>query len=192
VNATGRLYEFVYRGILADEALDKAGRRSGSSDLSAQEVADALSVDLLDPDALAAAARMAAVYAAIAAFEISARRFITKVLLESHGDDWWDKGVSDKIRTFALSRRDEEEKTRWHGRRGTELLDYVEMGHLVNIIQQNWSAFEDYIPRMDWATAIFGGIERSRNVIMHSGFLDIEDIERVGMHIRDWAKQVGS
>jgi len=135
---------------------------------------------------------MAAVYAAIAAFEISARRFITKVLLESHGDDWWDKGVSDKIRTFALSRRDEEEKTRWHGRRGTELLDYVEMGHLVNIIQQNWSAFEDYIPRMDWATAIFGGIERSRNVIMHSGFLDIEDIERVGMHIRDWAKQVGS
>jgi hypothetical protein len=188
----GRLYEFVYRGILTDEALDRAGRKSGPAELTAQEVAEALSVDLLDPDVLVATARMAAVYAAIAAFEISARRFITKVLLEAHGEDWWNQGVSEKIRTFAASRRDDEEKTRWHGRRGTELLDYVEMGHLVNIIQQNWGAFEDYIPRVDWATAIFGGIERSRNVIMHSGFLDMEDIERVGMHVRDWAKQVGS
>lgn len=75
--------------------------------------------------------------------------------------------------------------------RGGSLLDYTELGHLVNIIQNNWTDFEAHVRRVDWATSIFGSIERSRNVIMHSGNLDIEDVERVGMNIRDWVKQVG-
>jgi hypothetical protein len=45
---------------------------------------------------------------------------------------------------------------------------------------------------VEWATSIFASIERSRNVIMHSGVLDIEDVERLGINIRDWIKQVGS
>ena len=44
----------------------------------------------------------------------------------------------------------------------------------------------------DWAAAIFDVIERSRNVIMHSGVLDKEDIQRLGINIRDWIKQVGA
>ncbi len=35
-------------------------------------------------------------------------------------------------------------------------------------------------------------IERSRNVIMHSGNLQGPDVERVGILIRDWIKQVGA
>jgi hypothetical protein len=35
-------------------------------------------------------------------------------------------------------------------------------------------------------------LERSRNVIMHSGDLDQQDVERIGIHIRDWVKQVGA
>ncbi len=187
-----RLYEFVYRGLLTEEALDKAGRRTAGLDLTTADIEDALSAELLDPETLVVAARMAAVYAAIATFEVTTRRFIVKVLREAYGEEWWEKGVSEKIRNFATSRRDDEERTRWHGRRGTELLDYTELGHLPQILQQNWQLFEDYIPRADWATAIFATLERSRNVIMHSGVLDTEDIERVGMNIRDWSKQVGS
>ena len=40
--------------------------------------------------------------------------------------------------------------------------------------------------------SVLDTIERSRNVIMHSGSLDRVDIERVGMNIRDWIKQVGA
>ncbi len=62
---------------------------------------------------------------------------------------------------------------------------------LPKIIQQNWTDFEPYMRRIDWATALFSTVERSRNVIMHSGTLDIEDIERLGMNIRDWIKEIG-
>lgn len=34
-------------------------------------------------------------------------------------------------------------------------------------------------------------IERSRNVIMHSGELSARDVERIGINIRDWISQVG-
>lgn len=37
---------------------------------------------------------------------------------------------------------------------------------------------------------IFEDIEKSRNVIMHSGVLDDFDIARVGMNIRDWLHQI--
>jgi hypothetical protein len=71
-------------------------------------------------------------------------------------------------------------------------MTYIEMGHLPNIIQQNWQSFEPYVRRLDWATSIFSNVERSRNVIMHSGVLGLDDVERVGMNIRDWIMQVGS
>jgi len=44
----------------------------------------------------------------------------------------------------------------------------------------------------DWTASIFDSVERSRNVIMHSGTLGPRDIERVGIHIRDWITQVGT
>jgi len=41
---------------------------------------------------------------------------------------------------------------------------------------------------MEWATSIFGSVERSRNVIVLSDVLDIEDLERLGINIgsRSW------
>ena len=175
--------------MLTEEALDAAGRvRRGN--LNETEVAEALSFELFDDDLLTQALLMSTVYTAIAAFEMSVRRFVKKVLMDTHGEDWWDKGVSEKIRKFVETRRSEEEKVKWHGARGDDLLSYTELGHLPQIMQQNWVHFEAYVPRVDWATALFSTLERSRNVIMHSGSLALPDVERIGMHIRDWNKQV--
>lgn len=183
------LYDFVYRAMLTEEALDAAGRVR-HNDLDASEVSEALSFELFDEDLLKQARLMSTVYTAISAFEMSVRRFVKKVLIDTHGEDWWDKGVSEKIRKFVDSRRTDEEKVKWHGVRGDDLLSYTELGHLPQIMQQNWEHFEAYVPRVDWATALFSTLERSRNVIMHSGFLAMPDVERIGMHIRDWNKQV--
>ena len=191
MKSTGPVYDFVFRGLLTEEALDKAGRRTGTSVAEAALV-EALNYQLLDPELLEYATTMGIVYAAIATFESSARIFVTKVLLDAHGDTWWSTQVSEKIRKFAQSRRDDEEKTKWHGKRGDSLLNYSEMGHLVDIMRQNWTDFEPHVPRIEWAESIFDTIERSRNVIMHSGVLEMEDIERVGINIRDWTKQVGA
>lgn len=192
INDFGRLYEFVYRGQLAEIALDRELRPLvGTPNGDHPDVSAALSLEVFDPEYLEPAEQMAVVYTAIAAFENSVRTFVTKALLDAVGDEWWTKCVSEKIRKFAESRQADEQKTRWHGARGTALLSYTELGQLIDIMQQNWSIFEPMVLRIDWARALFAGIERSRNVIMHSGVLDIQDIERVGMYIRDWTKQVG-
>ena len=80
---------------------------------------------------------MSTVYTAIAAFEMSVRRFVKKVLMDTYGEDWWDKGVSEKIRKFVDAKRTDEEKVKWHGVRGDDLLSYTELGHLPQIMQQN-------------------------------------------------------
>jgi hypothetical protein len=184
-----QVYDFIYRAMLTEEALDIAGRVR-RIDIGETIVAEALSFELFDDDVLQQARLMSTVYAAIAAFEMSVRRFIKKVLMDTHGEDWWDKGVSEKIRKFVDGRRTDEEKVKWHGVRGDDLLSYTELGQLSQIMQQNWPHFEAYVPRVDWATALFSTLERSRNVIMHSGSLALPDVERIGMHIRDWNKQV--
>jgi hypothetical protein len=189
-----QLYAFVFRGLLAEEALDKTERRTrvsltGSLD---EELAKRLPINFLDEDLVKRAAKMSAVYVAIAAFENTVREFVSKRLLEQVGADWWNQAVSEKIRDRAETRRAEESKVRWHTPRGDELLNYTEFGDLASIMNQNWQSFEDHLESLDWVRQIIATVERSRNVIMHSGDLGPQDIERVGTAIRDWIRQVGA
>jgi hypothetical protein len=189
---TPNLYEFVYRGLLTEQALDTGGRQGRHASGDASELRSALNFDLLDARDLDVSLQMATVYAAITAFERAARRFVAKVLQSEHGEAWWDECVSDAVRRFAESRRADEDRVKWHGTRGDDPLTYTEMGQLLKIIQQNWQDFEPHVRTLDWAASIFNTVERSRNVIMHSGVLARDDVERVGMNIRDWVLQVGA
>jgi len=193
MSATGDLYEFVFRGFLAEEALDQAGRIHpnilGSLD---EAIAERLAVDSLDEAFVSPARQMAVVYMTIAAFENSVRKLISTMLLEKVGEDWWDKCVSTGIKKKAESRQREEEKVRWHTQRGASPINYTDMGDLGNIIRNAWTHFEAHLPSIEWANSVLDVVERSRNVIMHSGFLGREDVERVGINIRDWVKQVGA
>lgn len=191
--ASGALYEFAFRGFLAEEALDSAGRIhpnvAGALD---ESVALRLGVDALDETFVAPARQMAVVYMAIAAFENSVRKLITTILLDRVGAGWWDACVSAGIRRTAESRHKDEEKVKWHSQRGNEPINYTDLGDLSNIIRNAWPHFEAHIPSIEWASSILDVVERSRNVIMHSGALGREDIERIGINIRDWVKQVGA
>lgn len=193
MSEAGLAYEFVFRGLLTEEALDRAGRptRVGTGMFQA-DVADKVSLGVLDENHVANAMLMAAVYVAIAAFENSARGLVTTVLREAVGEDWWEKCVSAGIQKSCRTRQDDEEKHRFHTQRGDAPINYTELKNLANVIRANQQHFEDFLPSPEWATAIFDAIERSRNVIMHSGTLDLEDVERLGMNIRDWVKQVGA
>jgi len=189
---SGRLYDFVFRGFLTKEALDQVSRRNRGPDEGLDEkIAARLPLESLDESTVAAGRRMAAVYVAVAAFENSARQLISKVLLEKVGANWWETSVAGNVRKKVEGRQTEEAKFKWHKARGGDPIDYTDFGDLGNIVGQNWAHFEALIPSLEWVKSLFDVVERSRNVIMHSGTLELEDIERVGINIRDWIKQVG-
>lgn len=186
------LYDFVYRGVLTDESLDKAGRklRASFGPVDAERVRTALSFELLDVERLASAERMAIVYTAIHAFENSVRHFVGAAMAETHAEEWWSK-VPTKVQTKAQKRIEDEAKFRWHGTRGGAEIEYCDFGDLSSIIVTNWPVFEDLLTDMEWVKAILSVLERSRNIVMHGGVLARQDIERIGMNIRDWIRQAG-
>lgn len=189
------LYSFVFKGILTEEALDQTERikKSKFGNEEFKKLYQTLSIEELEDDLVIQAQKMAIVYTAICAFENTVRRFVSKKLLENKGENWWEECVSEKIRKKAESRRDEESKIRWHTPRGDSIINYTEFGDLISIIRNidNWVYFEPHISSIEWADQIIKTLERSRNVIMHSGELVNQDIERIGMYIRDWLNQVG-
>ncbi len=188
-----QIYSFVLRGNLTKVAMEKTQllKNNIGSKYINSEIAEHLSINLLDDGHVKISKKMAAVYVAITSFENMVRDFIEKTLSEEKGEEWWKTCVSEAIRKKAESRRKEEEKIKWHQQRGDRILNYTEMGDLNNIIAQNWEKFEDYLNNLEWARQIINTLERSRNVIMHGGELGDRDIERVGTNIRDWVNQVG-
>jgi hypothetical protein len=186
------LYSFVYKGVLTEEALDRVGRRR-KVHLGAEEASTlmkSLSYDLLDAERLVVARRMSLVYAALHAFENEVRSFVTQAMLEEFEDTWWEK-VPERIQKMAKSRMEEDSKFRWHGARGATPINYCDFGDLSSIIITNWAVFEDVVGNLEWAKSLLGTLEKSRNIIMHGGAIAKEDVERIGMNIRDWIRQTG-
>lgn len=186
------LYTFVYRGVLTQESLDKAGRRErpsfGPEDV--ERMRAALSLDLLDGERLVEAERMAVIYTAIHAFENAVRHFVSVAMAEEHAEQWWQR-VPAKVQKKVTSRIEEDSKFRWHGSRGGGEIGYCDFGDLSSIITTNWSVFEDVLVDLEWTKSILSVLERSRNIVMHGGVLARQDVERIGMHIKDWLRQAG-
>jgi hypothetical protein len=187
-----QVYSFVFKGLLTEESLDRVGRKAkvhfGTDD--AIRLERSLSYDLLDNDRLSAAKRMSYIYASVHAFENMVRSLVTKAMTEAHPTDWWSK-VPERIQKTAKTRMEEDAKFRWHGARGNEPINYCDFGDLSSIIVTNWKAFEDVVGNMEWAKGVLNTLEKSRNIVMHGGTLANEDIERIGMNIRDWIRQTG-
>ena len=181
------------RGELAKVSLSytEALSKHHSSDIIVQDYIESLSLDLLDDEYINSSKLMATVYAAISAFENTIREFVVKILIENKGENWWEDCVSEKIRNKAETRKEQEDKVRWHTQRGDSLINYTEFGDLASIMNNNLELFSDHIVSIEWARNIIATVERSRNVIMHSGELSARDIERIGINIRDWISQVG-
>jgi hypothetical protein len=188
-------YSFVFRGLLTEQALDKAGRKNKAlfDEVEADKLADRLGLKIMEESYSAKARKMAIIYTAFSTFENTVREFVSKSLLEEKGEDWWEQCVPEKIKKSAEIRKLEEERFRVYSPRGESLINFVDFGDLMSIIQkeENWPTFEPFLPNIEWGRAIMDVLERSRNTIMHSGYLNDKDIERVGINIRDWLQQVG-
>lgn len=186
------IYAFVYRGVLTDIRLDSVGRQKNRN-LNAPEVQQlrqSLNFDLLDQDIIVDAQRMALVYIAIYTLENMVRNFVTKTMSDAYGENWWEE-VSEKIKRQVAARVNEDEQFRWHSSRGKTEIMYSDFSDLSSIISQHSELFKDTLISQEWTRQILGTLEKSRNVVMHGGVVDQIDIERIGMNIRDWIRQVG-
>jgi len=187
-----KLAGFVFKGQMTSLQIDKLlAKSSPTAKMSFDDIAGKVSLALLDEEAVADAQKMSAVYIAIASFENMVRDLIASRLLEEKGANWWDVCVNSDVKKRSEDRRKQEEQIRWHQARGLNPIYFTEISDLLSIIQGNWAYFVDLIHDVEWARTIFKTIDRSRNVIMHSGQLSMNDIERLGMLIRDWLRQVG-
>jgi len=184
---------FVFKGQVAAETVRRLTETDKKSiEVGFEEIATEVSLSLLDEDHVSSARKMSAVYIAIASFENGVRDLVSSRLLEQKGANWWDICVTNTdIRNRAKTRQEQEKQIRWHQARGLNPIYYTEPGDLASIIHSNWASFEDLLHDIDWVRQIFKSLERSRNVIMHSGQLSMDDVERVGVFIRDWLRQVG-
>ncbi len=99
-------------------------------------------------------------------------------MAERHGSGWWPK-VPERIQKTVKTRMEEDAKFRWHGARGITEINYCDFGDLSSIIITNWEVFEDVVANLEWAKAVLGTLEKSRNIVMHGGVLVKEDLERV-------------
>lgn len=187
---------FVFRAQLAQESINHLdGKREQQTDLDFKNISKKVSLELFEKSLKDDATKMSAVYIAIAAFENMLREIIVEKLLAEKGETWWTTdSISSEIRKKAEKKGEDERQNRWHTARGLNPIHFTELKDLVSIIcnEKNWPMFEDLFGNPDWVRHSVKALERSRNVIMHSGQLSVEDIERVGITIRDWMRQIGN
>ena len=186
---------FIYKAQVLQESVQTLGQSNAQkSELSFESISKKVSLHYFDNSLVDDAKKMSAVYIAIASFENMLRGIIVDKLLIEKGAEWWSTdAVSSDIRTKANKKMEDENQNRWHTKRGLSPIYFTELKDLVSIVckPQNWEFFEELFGDPDWVRHSIKSLERSRNVIMHSGQLSLEDIERVGIVIRDWVRQVG-
>lgn len=187
------LRDFLFRGLMFEaEAtrFQRAGIQVGADTAATEK-------RLLD-DALAPfgvqrrnnALEMARLYAVLHCFENEVRNFIRETLDEKEGADWADK-LPPKVKEQAEGRREAALKDSWLEGEKTDLLGFLEFGHLAQIMVNKWEHFQDIIPTQHWLKQRMDELEKVRHFIAHNRMLLPSEFQRVYMYVADWNHVVG-
>jgi hypothetical protein len=188
------LRDWIFRGLLFEADAEKfrlSGIRIG---VDQREVESRLLEEAMAPfplDLRNEALQMARLYAVIYCFENSVRQLVKERLQEKHGLDWWAKGVPSKVQKFAEDRQNTAQQDSWLEGQKTESLDFVEFGHLADIIVQNWEDFTDLVPTQHWLKQRMEELEKARNFVAHHRLLLPSEFARIEMYVADWNRTVG-
>ena len=63
--------------------------------------------------------------------------------------------------------------------------------NLGQIVIANWDDFSDIIPNQAWLMSRMDDLEMSRNIIMHTGGLSADEIDRIESIVRDLLRRIG-
>lgn len=187
------LRDFLFRGLMfeAEAApFQKAGIRIGADQTETEEklLDEALSpfpVPLRNQ-----ALEMARLYAVLYSFENHVRQFIRETLSENEGVNWIEK-LPTKVLQHAQGRQETAMKDSWLEGEKTDLLGFLDFGHLAQTIVGKWEHFEAIIPSQHWLKQRMDELEKSRNFIAHNRMLLPSEFQRMYMYIADWNRVVG-
>jgi hypothetical protein len=193
---TEEFQAFLYRAVTTNERVEEmveTGLLLDRPPESSRSESDARSaVEDFSLDAQLQAHRMGEVYELLYCLENSVRELVEGTLREALGpEDWWTTGVPEQIRRQAEKRKEEDAKARWHGPRGDSLINYVDFPQYGDIINEQWTLFEDLIGDRDWMNHYFVEMNISRRALAHAGTLTENDVERMQFDVREWLRVVG-
>ncbi|MFW6751914.1 Swt1 family HEPN domain-containing protein [Pseudomonas glycinae] len=187
------LRDFMFRGLLFEaeaSVFQRAGIKIGADQTETEErlLAEALApfpVSLRNNSL-----EMARLYAVLFAFENHVRDFIRQTLQETEGVGWVEK-IPEKIKTHAHNRQTTANLDSWLEGEKTDILGFLDFGHLAQIIINKWVHFESIIPSQHWLKQRMDELEKSRNFIAHNRMLLPSEFQRMYMYISDWNRVVG-
>ncbi|MCH7691345.1 MAG: hypothetical protein IIA17_09920 [candidate division Zixibacteria bacterium] len=159
----------------------------------AQEAEEHLLAEALSPFGVHSrnnALEMARLYAVLYCFENEVRDFIRETLHEKDGENWLIQ-IPSKIKEHAEGRQETALKDSWLEGEKTDLLGFMEFGHLAQLIINKWEHFSAIIPSQHWLKQRMDEMEKVRNFIAHNRMLLPSEFQRLYMYISDWNRVVG-
>lgn len=185
--------EFIFNAFLTQETfkqLEKEENISISKSEDFEQISRVVEADF-SPRVWLDAMNMASVYIALYSIENTIRNFIVERMSERYGIDWWEEKIPQKIKDAVTTLRTKEKKNKYHSSRSSVEIGYTMLGNLGQIIISNWNDFSDIIPSQAWLTSRMEDLEMSRNIIMHTGILPSDEIDRIESIVRDLMRQLG-
>lgn len=129
----------------------------------------------------------AEVYPILFVLENSIRKYI-EIKLSVHGDDWWDTQVDPDVKNSVTRIIRIEQRYPYRDRRGDHPLLYTNFLDLKKIVLFNEVEFLNEIIDMQWFEVHMDEVYMVRNNIAHCVPISPDDINRLKLFHRDWAR----
>lgn len=194
MNSSFRVRDWMFRSLMFESEAERfrdAGIKVGVDGAKTEQILFEQELAPFQISLRARALAMGRLYALIYCFENSVRVLIRERLTTKVGSNWWVECVPEKIRKMAESRRKSAEENSWLRGEASDLLDFVDFGHLASVITQNWDSFADLIPNQPWLAQRFDELEKARNFVAHNRMLSRTEFARLELYVADWNAQVG-
>jgi Swt1-like HEPN len=192
-NVAKDLRDYLFRGLTFESEASRfqaAGIQVGADTGQAEERLLSEALSPFGVNRRNHALEMGRLYVILHCFENEVRALIRETLEEKEGLDWADK-LPAKVKKWAGDRQTEALNDSWLEGEKSDILGFVDFGHLASIIIEKWSCFEDIMPSQHWLKQRMDELEKARHFIAHNRMLLPSEFQRIYMYVADWNRVVG-
>lgn len=137
------------------------------------------------------AADMSEHYEVFYCLEKAIRKLIAETLEDSAGTDWWNsERIAHEIKAdvAGLVKKEQENGVT---PRSDNMIDYTTFGQLSGIITSNWDLFEPTIKNKRGVERVMANLNLLRGPIAHCCPMQLDEIERLRLSVKDWFRMIG-